>query len=145
LVKRTTTRRVDRSRAARYADTGRVFLESARALADVADEDAPYGNAIALLSIHATISYTDALTIAYGERKSADQHGKAVDTLRAVLGSRLDNDQVRTLRLILREKDMVSYQGTYYSLDQGRRLLDNAEEYCSWARDLFETRPGESA
>jgi hypothetical protein len=77
MVKRTTTRRVDKAQAPKYADTGRVFLASARALSDVADDDAPYGNAIALLAIHATISYTDALSIAYGEKKSADEHTKA--------------------------------------------------------------------
>ena len=141
MVKRATSRRVDRSQASKYAATGHVFLESARALAAVADEGAPYGNAIGLLSIHASISYTDALTIAFGERKSAEEHGRAVDTLRTTLGSRLEDKQARMLRQILLQKDAVSYQGVFYSLEDGRRLLDKAESYCKWAREVFETRP----
>jgi hypothetical protein len=141
MVKRTGTKRVDRSEAGKYAETGRVFLESAQALSTVADEGAPYGNAIALLGIHATISSADALSIAFGERKSVDEHTKAVDVLRGVLGSRLPNDKAKMLRRILLEKDSVSYQGTYYTLEDGRLLLAAAEEFCGWARSTLETRP----
>ncbi len=140
MVKRTTAKRVDRSQASKYAETGRVFLESARALADMADESAAYGNAIGLLSIHAAISYTDALTIAFGEKKSTGEHGRAADILRAVLGSKADDKQVKILRQVLLQKDTVSYQGDYYSLEEGRSLLERAEAYCEWARDTFETR-----
>jgi len=140
LVKRTTGKRVDRSQASKYAEAGRVFLESARALADLADESAPYGNAIGLLSIHAAISYTDALTIAFGEKKSTGEHGKATDTLRAILGSKVDDKQVKFLNQVLLQKDTVSYQGHFYPLEDGRRLLEKTEAYCQWARDTFETR-----
>ena len=141
MVKRTASKRVDKSRAPQYAETGRVFLESAQALADVADDGAPYGNAIALLAIHAAISYSDALTIAFGELKSADEHTKAADTLRSVLGSRLPTDQVKSFRTILQEKDAVSYQGTYYTLADGRKLLKRSRTFCAWALELFQTRP----
>lgn len=142
MVKQTSTRRVDRSETPKYAETGRVFLESAKALSDVADDGAPYGNAIALLAIHAAISFADALSIAYGERKSVDEHTKAADTLRAVLGSRLPNDKARALRRILAEKGSVSYQGMYYTLDDGRTLLSLATTFCAWARDTLQARPG---
>lgn len=141
MVRRTGARRVERHEAPRYADTGRVFLESAQALSDVAHDGAPYGNAIALLAIHATISYTDALSIAFGERKSADVHTKAADLLRAVLGTRLPNDQAKSLRRILQEKDSVSYQGTWYTLEDGRKLLADARQYCAWARETLQVRP----
>lgn len=141
MVRRTTTRRVDRSNATKYAETGSVFLGSARALSDVADEGASYGNAIGLLAIHAVISFTDALSIAYGERKSADEHTKAADTLRAILGNRLPDNRVKQLRKILADKDVVSYQGTYYTLEEGRRLLNVAASFCAWAEGLLEVRP----
>lgn len=141
MVKRTTTRRVDRSQALKYAESGRVFLESARDLSLVADEGAPYGNAVALLAVHAAISYADALSIAYGERKSADDHTKAVDTLRTILGNRLPDDRAKQLRRILMEKDAVCYQGTYYTLDQGRKLLTLSDRFCTWAREAMELRP----
>ncbi|MEJ7760059.1 MAG: hypothetical protein WKF55_10780 [Gemmatimonadaceae bacterium] len=141
MVKRTATRRVDRSQAANYAEAGRVFLASAQALSDVADEGAPYGNAIALLAIHASISYTDALSIAYGERKSTDDHARAIDTLRSILGPRLPPGRAKQLGKVLLEKDTVSYQGSYYTIEDGRRILHTAELYCRWARELFEERP----
>lgn len=141
MVKRTTTRRTDRAQAPKYADTGRVFLASARALSDVADDDAPYGNAIALLAIHATISYTDALSIAYGEKRSADEHTKAVETLRSILGSLLPETRAKQLRKVLLLKDTVSYQGSYYSLAQGKQLLEVADSYGTWAAALLEQRP----
>ena len=141
MVKRTRSKRIDRSQASRYAEAGRVFLESARTLSDIADDTSPYGNAIALLSIHAAISYTDALTIAFAEQKSADQHVKAVDNLRAALGSRVDDAQAKILRQILQPKDTVSYQGTFYGLKDGRALLKKAEGFCRWAKDTYEARP----
>lgn len=142
MVKRTTSRRVDRSLAPQYAETGRGFLAGARALADVADERAAYGNAIALSAIHAAISYSDALCIGYGEKKSADDHTKAVATLRSVLGSRLPDSRAKDLGRILREKDLVSYQGSFYLLEEGVKLLEIAERYCEWAADTLEQRPG---
>ncbi len=140
MVKRTTSKRIDKAQAPKYAETGRVFLESARALADLADESAHYGNAIALLSIHAVISYTDALTIAFGEKKSTGEHRRAADTLRAILGSKVDAKQIKNLNQVLLEKDAVSYQGNFYPLEDGLRLLEKAQSYCTWAKDTFETR-----
>lgn len=141
MVKRTNARRVNKRDAPGYAETGRIFLESARALSEIADEAAPYGNAIGLLSIHAAISYADALTIAFGEKKSADVHRKAVDTLRSVMGSKLDERAAKAFRLVLQQKDAVSYRGEFYSIDDGRKLLKHAELFCKWTRNVFETRP----
>lgn len=141
MVKRGASKRVDKSHAPQYADTGRVFLESAQALSDVADEGAPYGNAIGLLAIHAAISYGDALSIAFGQLKSADEHMKAADALRSVLGSRLPAEQFKSFRAVLQEKDAVSYQGTYYTLADGRKLLKRSKSFCAWALEVFQTRP----
>ena len=141
MVKRGASKRVDRSHAPQYAETGRVFLESAQALSDVADDGAPYGNAVALLAIHAAISYGDTLTIAFGQLKSADEHMKAADALRSVLGTRLPAEQLKSFRAVLQEKDAVSYQGTYYTLADGRKLLERSRSFCAWALEVFQTRP----
>lgn len=141
MVKRTNARRVGKHEALGYAETGRIFLESARALSEIADESTPYGNAIGLLSIHATISYADASTIAFGEKKSADEHRRAVDTLRSVMGSKLDELAAKAFRQVLQQKDTFSYQGEFYSIEDGRKLLKQAELFCKWARSVFETRP----
>ena len=113
MVKRTQTRKVDKSQAGKYA----------------------------LLAIHAAISYSDALSIAYGGIKSTDDHAKAVDALRSVLGAQLMIARAKELLKILLEKDAVSYQGSYYTLEEGQRILAVAESYCAWARRVFEGRP----
>jgi hypothetical protein len=141
MTKRRASKQIDRSQAGSYANTGRVFLESARALSVLADESGPYGNAIALLAIHATISHTDALSIAYGERKSTDEHERAADGLRSVLGNRLPASRIKELRKVLLEKDTVSYQGSSYTVEDGRKILATAESYCEWASNLYEQRP----
>ena len=107
-------------------------------MSDVADEEAPYGNAIALLAIHAAISYSDALSIAHGELKSTDEHTKAVEALRSVLKAKLTARRAKELRKILVEKDAVSYQGSYYTLSEGRRILRVAESFCAWAGEILE-------
>jgi hypothetical protein len=141
LVRRARSKRIDKSQALKYAQTGRYFLESARALSEIADDGAPYGNAIALNSIHAAISFADSLTIAFGERKSGDQHEKAIDVLRTTLGSKIDEKMAKAFVQILQQKDTVSYQGSYYSVGDGRKVLKRAESFCKWASDVFETRP----
>jgi hypothetical protein len=140
MTRKTKHQRVDKYHAAAYAGTGRVFLESAQALSTVADEGAPYGNAIGLLAIHAVISYADALSIALGETKSTDVHAAAADHLAAVLGADLPKDMAKCLRKMLIEKDVVSYQGHLYDLAEGRRLLAQAAEFCAWARDYLQRR-----
>jgi len=137
MVRRSRARRVDKSEATRYLAAGEALLASARALGDVADASAPYGNAIALLAIHAALSHTDALTVRYGETKSAGEHIRAAETLRSVLGTRLPNERQQALRRILGEKDSVAYQGTYYPLAEGRKLLRAAEGYCGWAAEYL--------
>lgn len=141
MTRKTKNRRVDKFQAPSYAETGRVFLESAKALSLVADEQAPYGNAIGLLAIHAVIAYTDALSIAFGECKSAADHTAAADNLRRILGSQLSAEMGKRLSKALLEKDVVSYQGHFYDLAEGRKLLALAETYCTWAKDLFQRRP----
>ncbi len=141
MARRTKNKRVDKGQSTKYADTGRVFLASARALSTLGDEQAPYGNAIGLLAIHAAIRYSDAVSIAFGEQKSTGGHVDAADHLRTMMGQRLPDDMAKRLQKILLEKDIVSYQGNFYDLAEGRKLLKVAEVFCDWAHDLFQRRP----
>lgn len=141
MAGRSRIKRVDKTQASRYAETGRVFLESARALSVVADAGAPYGNATGLLAIHASIGYTDCLSIAFAGIKSTGEHTSAADNLQEVLGARLPISMGKVLRKILMAKDDISYQGHFYPLSEGRKLLKLAEAYCEWAGDLFQRRP----
>ena len=105
---------------------------------DIADERATYGNAVAIIAIHAAIAYTDALTIAYGGVKSGEgEHLRAVDVLKDVLGTRADAGAVRVLTRVLQKKDAVSYQGEYYTMAEARTLVEQAQEYARWAEPLL--------
>ncbi len=133
---------VDRSQAVRYRTVGSSLLRSAQALATVAESADPFGNALGIIGIHAAIAYSDALSIAYGGIRSAQgDHGRAVDVFREALGPSADPDIVRDLTAILAEKDQISYQGEYYTIEEARHLVQRVERFCAWAETMYDRRP----
>jgi len=135
------TKTVERTQAAGYLGTGRTFLAAAEALAALAGEDESYGNAIALLAVHAAIGHVDALTIGFAEKKSVSgDHRDAARLLRAVLGNRLPDKQERALMSLLNSKDAVSYQGKHFPLDDAMGLLAKAAAFAAWADQRYEER-----
>ena len=128
--------------SARYERVGKSLLASAEALIELASEGDAYGNAAAIIAIHAAIAYNDAVTIAYREVKSAEgDHVKAVDVLREALGSDLPSKVESRLRSVLKKKDAVSYGGSYYTVDEARRLLELVREFAAWAEEMLQRRP----
>jgi hypothetical protein len=72
-------RKMDRSQAAKYLRIGRALHSTVRDLNQLAAEGDTYGNAMAIVAIHAAIAYADALSIAFREVKSVDgDHSMAV-------------------------------------------------------------------
>lgn len=121
---------------------GRAFLASAQALSTVADGDEGYGNAIALLAVHACVSLADALAIGYAEIKStAGEHAATVPMLRDIFRQQLPDDVEKALRSVVTSKDEIAYQGRYYPLQDGQRLLAKAEAFSVWAMRKHEERP----
>lgn len=141
MVRTGRTKHEDRERSAKYQSVGRALLATARDL-DLMGE-AKYGNGLAIIAIHAAIAYTDALTVAYREIKSTDgEHVPAVDVLVQALGRQADPEQLRRLRRILGAKSHASYSGSYYTLDDGRAILQELEQFAGWAEErLAERRP----
>lgn len=138
MTRRTKRTREDPSRAGRYHRIGAALLRSAQDMLDIADERATYGNAVAIIAIHAVIAYTDALTIAHGGVKSGEgEHLRAVDVLKDILGTRADAGAVRVLTRVLQKKDAVSYQGEYYTVAEARTLVEQTQEYARWAEALL--------
>jgi hypothetical protein len=133
VANKTDRRRVERSLARGYLDSGRTFLKAAEDLATLASEDEMYGSAIALLSVHAGISHADAACIQVDEKKSTSgDHRDAVRLLREVFGNRLPDARERDLRTLVEVKDQVAYQGRHYPLDEALRLLKRAREFAKW-------------
>lgn len=133
---------MDRSQATRYLRVGESLLQSAEVLSEIAVEGDPYGNAIGVIATHAAIAFNDTLTIAWREVKSTEgDHRRAADVLQQSLGSRALPEMVDLLRSVLALKDRVSYGGSYYRLDEARRLLVDVQTFARWTRQMYEQRP----
>lgn len=142
MVTRGSRKEVDRAQADRYRRVGAALLESAQVLAELATDSDGYGNAIAVVAIHACIAYNDALSIAWkGVKSTEGGHTRAPDTPLFALSHQAPPERVRQLRTVVGRKDHVSYQGTCYRIDQASRLLDEAAGFCTWAEEIFERRP----
>jgi hypothetical protein len=132
-------RTVDRTSAPKYAHVAASFLESAEALATLADEDEGYGNAIALLATHAVIAWADAVCIRQAGQKATDgDHEQAAAVLRDSVRNLLTPAAEKALRSVLGEKDSIAYQGRYYPLEQGVKVLAQARKFAAWARAIYE-------
>lgn len=142
MVARGSRKEVDRTQAEKYRRVGASLLESAHVLAELATESDSFGNAIAVVAVHACIAYNDALSIAWrGVKSTEGDHARAPDTLVFALGHRAPADQVRQLRSVLGKKDQVSYQGSYYRVSEAARLLEQAAGFCRWADEMYDQRP----
>ena len=141
MVKRGRRTPAERHQAAKYRNVASALLRSAQDLEDVAADDARYGNAIAVIAIHAVIAYNDALTIAYGGFKSTEgEHEKAPDALIAALKNPSPT-HVDLLRAVVKKKDVVSYQGEYQTMGNAATILRRAEQFCAWAEETYQNRP----
>ena len=142
MVARGNRKDVDRAQAEKYRRVGAALLESANVLAELATDGDSYGNAIAVVAVHACIAYNDALSIAWkGVKSTEGDHSRAVDTLVFALGNLAVAERVRQLRSVLSRKDEVSYQGSYYRVGEAVHLLQQAAAFCAWADDLYDRRP----
>jgi hypothetical protein len=141
MVRSGSAKPVDRSEAEKYRRVGASLLASAQALDAVAVVGDPYGNAIGIVAVHAAIAYNDALCIAFrGVRSTEGDHRKAADVLLRALGHRARPEEVRRLRGMLTIKDRVSYSGQFYTLDEARSLLRDAEAFGAWADECYKER-----
>jgi hypothetical protein len=142
MVTRGSRKEVDRAQADKYRRVGAALLASAQTLAELATESDSFGNAIAVVAVHACIAYNDALSIAWkGVKSTEGDHTRAPDTLVFALSHQVPPERVRQLKNVVGKKDEVSYQGTYFRIDQAARLLDEASRFCAWADEIYERRP----
>lgn len=142
MVTRGNRKEVDRGLAERYRRVGASLIGTARVMAELSSDSDSFGNAIAVVAVHACIAYNDALSIAWRGVKSTDgDHARAADTLIFALGHMAAAEQVRRLRTVLSSKDHVSYQGAYYRISDAVPLLEQAGRFCDWAEHLYDRRP----
>jgi hypothetical protein len=141
MVARANRKNVDKAQAEKYRRVGAALLESATALSELATDTDSFGNAIAVVAVHACIAYNDALSIAWkGVKSTEGDHARAADTLVFALGH-LAAEQVRRLGTVLSHNDQVSYQGSYFRVSEAVRLLEQAAAFCAWAERIYDRRP----
>lgn len=129
---------MDPASHSKYRRVGASMLSSATDLSDLAVDGDFYGNAIALMAIHASIAYTDALCIRFGSFKSAEgDHQRAIDALQEALGDRARQAEIRLLQRVVSQKDQVAYQGDYYTVAAARIVLGDARAFARWAEELL--------
>lgn len=107
-----------------------------RSLASLAEGDF---NAAGLLAVHAAISANDAVTGQYGQKRSAgEDHQKAADMLRKVAptGAREWQLQANMLNRIVGKKNLVAYEGRLISPKEATWLVDRAERFVNWAKEI---------
>jgi hypothetical protein len=142
MVTRGNRKEVDRGQAERYRRTGAALRESAHVMATVATESDSYGNAIAVVAVHACIAYNDALCIAWKGFKSTDgDHTRAPDALIHALSHQAHPERVRQFKAVVDKKDHVSYQGAWYRVSDALRLLKDMDAFCGWAEEMYDRRP----
>ncbi|HET7230905.1 MAG TPA: hypothetical protein VFJ16_12925 [Longimicrobium sp.] len=134
------TKNEERSRAVGYQVVARSLLETAHGLDTLAEPR--FGNGLAIVSVHAAIAYTDALTVAFRGIKSVDgDHTRAAEVLAHALGQRAEPGQVKRLKRVLNAKSAVSYGGDYYTLQEGREVYSDVTRYGAWAEEMLTNRP----
>lgn len=142
MVKRGRRKRMDRSAARKHHRVARSLRQSALDLSEPAEDGDRYGNAIAIIAIHAAVAYGDALCIAYGGFKSTEgEHQRAAEALDDALGSHGEPQRMKDFRAILDEKDAVAYQGVYYTIADARKVVERLDRFARWAEELYNQRP----
>lgn len=138
MIRRGRRRALDPSMHGKYERVGGALLQSATDLAELAGEGDWYGNAIGLIAIHGCIAYADALCIRFGGFKSTEgDHLRGSDALTEALGDRLSASKRRLFQRIVSQKDQVSYQGDYYTVEDARVLLADVRMFAGWAEELL--------
>ncbi len=65
----------------------------------------------------------------------------AAEVLAHALGPLADPRQVDRLRRILDAKSHASYSGSFYTLQDGRDILQELERFVGWAEERLASRP----
>jgi hypothetical protein len=116
-----------------YLDRARDFLEGMNLLKDDLEE---FRFSSALLGIHCTISYCDALRIGLGSpRVSSDDHGSAARDLKSLLASRKFEKLQGADRLgkLLSKKSTIAYAAEAASENEIKLIHQHAERFAAWA------------
>ena len=134
MMKRTSTKQVERSQAANYIEKARRFRSDAQNALQLREDFST--NGLAVLCVHAAIAYVDALCIrARGAKAASGDHTDAAALLQDSIPVRTADDKraVKELRAILQQKDEVSYTARLVRREDAARMLERLNGFAAWA------------
>ncbi len=134
MARKLRTKSVDAGQIHVYLEKAEQFLRKARAA--LVDGDA---DTAGLLAVHAAISANDAVTGHYGKkRSSSEDHSVAASLLREAgpSGKKGWESQANRLSRIVAKKNLVAYEGRHISKKDSTYLVEQAERFVSWAREV---------
>jgi hypothetical protein len=117
-----------------------IAAQNALALTDLGSNAKP----VAAAAVIAAIGFGDALSVQCGGTINTQQHDRLPGLLRQLLGRDADAAQMARLGRILSRKNMAQYGGTYWTCDEARDYLEQANRFATWARTVLSTRSGTS-
>ena len=115
-----------------------AFYQAMRLLSD--DVNA-YGNAVALLAVHAAISLADAILIGCtGKRGNEQDHRAAIGALSRLCGERrINRDGIGHYRWLIEKKTPFSYGDRRLDPDKdNNNAMVKAERFTVWAYKYFD-------
>ena len=132
-ARKTNVKGVARERAAVYWDKSQDFFRTMRDAAAAGN-----WNGAGLAAVHSAISAGDALLVAKaGIRSSSKAHEDAADLIALHVADPQVKEQVRRLRRILEEKNLIEYVDKTYREADALELLKHTERFTAWVRGLL--------
>jgi len=137
---------MDRRKAFHYRDRAESFLKLMRLGANsdivegyLGEQLVDYEDATALLAVHASIAFADAVLIHLtGERCAAQNHKEAVRMLRRACGRReLGDTGIRHFTWLLAHKDDFSYLDRRVPSDDVKQAVDHTEKFTAWVYNVL--------
>jgi hypothetical protein len=120
-------------RVRHYLNRARDFLEAMNLLRD---DVAAYGYSSALVAIHGSIAYADALRFGLGGTElSSDDHRSATRELQQRLTARKYEKLAGVTRLarLLSDKSEVAYGSNPVAVTTFKSIIQQAERFAAWA------------
>ncbi len=128
-----------------------VYHRRATQLADamrLCRDDLPaYASAAALLAVHSSISYSDAILIGLGgARPRGENHWEAVLALkRACTRAKIDQNGIKHFQTLVSVKTDISYGDQRVDDERVEVLCITAERFQVWAERILQRGEGRSA
>jgi hypothetical protein len=131
---RGTRAQVDRERARSFEAAAGEFLHAS----NVARSEGLW-SAAALLLVHASIAYADAVTIRLSGLKSTSDHHVDAATLLAEVAARTAHRDraLRHFRKILEKKNQAAYSGQSFREKDATALAVQVERFAAWCRTVL--------